>query len=71
MLRVKEGKNRIRANVKGEFGIGGRTNFVQKIHVFAILNKQYIAVARSAGLVQLYEKVLKPPRIGLLRINHV
>lgn len=60
VLRVKQGKDRIRVSYKGEFGIGGRSNFVQRIHVFPILNKQYIAVARNAGLVQLYEKMLKP-----------
>lgn len=62
VLRVREGKEGIRIKMKGKFGIGGRSNFVQKIKVFLILNKQYIAVARNAGLVQLYEKMLKPGR---------
>lgn len=46
--------------MKGEFGLGGRSNYIQKILTFAILNKRYFAVARSAGLVQLYEKMARP-----------
>lgn len=60
MLRVKQRDGRTDAKCKGEFGVCGRSNYIQKIHVFSILNKRYFAVARSAGLVQLYEKMSRP-----------
>lgn len=47
--------------LKNEFCPGGRGNYVQKILSFAILNKVYFVVARSAGLVQLYEKAVRKP----------
>lgn len=47
--------------MKSEFCAGGWSNCVRKILSFSILNKCYFVVARSCGLVQLYERQKSKP----------
>lgn len=55
VLRVKSNGYPV-VKLKSEVCPGGRGNYVQQIHTFAILAKCYFVVTRSAGLVQLYEQ---------------
>lgn len=66
MLRVKSNGELPVVKLKSEFCAAGRSNCVQKILSFLILNKCYFVVARSSGLVQLYERQkTKTPTIAL------
>lgn len=56
--------------LKNDFSAGGRANYVQQILCFKVLNKVYFVVARSAGLVQLYEKVTRKPPASSLTISY-
>lgn len=51
MLRLKAG----RARLRGEFSPSG-ASYVHRLHGFTVRGKRYLAVARSGGLVQLYER---------------
>lgn len=56
VLRIKSKGNHPVVKLKNEFCACSRGNYVQRIFSFAILNKWFFVVTRSAGLVQLYEK---------------
>lgn len=59
MLRIRRCGDHIAIKLKNEFCVSSRTNCVQKIFSFSVLNNSFFAIARS-GLVQLYERQKAP-----------
>lgn len=61
VLRLKSTTNdQVVAKQKAEFCQEGKKNYIQKIIVFKFQKKNYMAIARSSGLIQLYEDNVEP-----------
>lgn len=54
-LKTNPGCSLVIVKEKAEFCQEGKKNYIQKIIVFKFQKKNYMAIARSSGLIQLYE----------------
>lgn len=58
MVRLKKLNDKLDFKYKNEFCIDSRDNYIQQMLLFKFQGKLYLALARKAGLIQLYENTV-------------